>query len=68
MCRYRATYRWKAFDEGYNFASNLISITGLHAKLWDPKVAAIPTLAISRLPFGSLETKMSFGCGPREEV
>jgi len=44
-------------DEGYNFASNLISIRGLHAKLWGPKVARVLTLAISKLPFGSPRTK-----------
>jgi hypothetical protein len=56
-CRWRATYRWKALDEGYNFTSDLISIESLLATLWCPKVAGIPTLAISRLPLGSLETK-----------
>ncbi len=30
---------------GYNFASDLISIRDLHAKLWGPKVAGVPTLA-----------------------
>jgi len=29
MCRWRATYRWKAFDKGYNFGSNITSIGGL---------------------------------------
>jgi hypothetical protein len=28
-----ATYRWKSLDKGYNFASDLITIEGLHAKL-----------------------------------
>jgi len=37
MCRWRATCRWKAFDEGYNFALKLIPIGGLHTKLWAPK-------------------------------
>jgi hypothetical protein len=46
-CRFCATYRWKALDKGYNFASDLISIGGLQAKLWDPKVAGVVTLAIS---------------------
>jgi hypothetical protein len=32
-CRWRATYRWKAFNEGYNFALDLTSIKGLHTKL-----------------------------------
>jgi hypothetical protein len=33
MFRWRVTYRWKALDEGYNFALYLISIQGLHATL-----------------------------------
>ncbi len=56
-CRWRATYCWKAFDKSYNFASNLISIRGLHARLWHPKVARIPTLTISGLPLRSPGTK-----------
>jgi hypothetical protein len=39
------TYRWKALDKGYNFVLDLISIKGLHTKLWGPKVAGVPTLA-----------------------
>jgi hypothetical protein len=46
VCKWHATYRWKAFDEGYNFALDLISIGGLHTKLWAPKVAGVPTLGI----------------------
>jgi hypothetical protein len=56
-CRWSATYCWKALDEGYNFASDLISITGLHAKLWRTKIAEVSTLVISGLPLGSLGTK-----------
>jgi hypothetical protein len=33
MCRWWATYRWKALDEGYNFALDLILIKVLHTKL-----------------------------------
>jgi len=62
MCRWHATYREKALDEGYNFASNLISIRGLHAKLWGPKVVGVPTLGVSGLP------KMSFGSGLHGEA
>jgi hypothetical protein len=32
------TYLWKALDEGYNFDLGFISIRGMHAKLWGPKV------------------------------
>jgi len=56
----------KAFDEGYNFASNLISIWGLHAKLWCPKVVGVSTLVISGLPLGSPETKNHLDVGPVE--
>jgi hypothetical protein len=55
--RQRARYRWKALDEGYNFASDLIAIGGLHKKLSALKVVGVPVVAISGLPSGSLGTK-----------
>jgi len=61
--RWRETYCWKALDEGYNFASDLISIEGLHTKLWGSKVAGIPILAISKLPLGSPGTKSHLDVG-----
>ncbi len=42
---------------------NLISIRGLHTKLWGPKVPRIPTLGISGLPFGNFETKCHLDVG-----
>jgi hypothetical protein len=63
-----ATYCWKALDESYNVILNVISFRGLHTKLWGPKVAEVPTLAISGLPFGSRKTKKPFGCGPCGEA
>jgi hypothetical protein len=50
-------YRWKALDEGYNFALNLILIEGLHTKLWAPKVARVPILGILGFPLRSPRTK-----------
>jgi len=64
--RWRATHCWKALNAGYNFALDLISIEGLHAKLWGPKVARVPTLAISRLPVENLETKSHLDVGLME--
>jgi hypothetical protein len=32
-CRWRATHRWKAVDESYNFALDLVLIGGLNRKL-----------------------------------
>ncbi len=57
VCRRRATYRWKALDEGYNFASDRITIGGLHKKLYALKVAGVPFGGISGLPCGSPGTK-----------
>jgi len=52
-CRGRATYRWKALDESYNFALDRITIRGLLAKLWGSKVSGVPFGAILGLPRGS---------------
>jgi hypothetical protein len=51
------TYYLKAFDKGYNFDSDFISITGLHVKLWAPKVVRVPIMGILELPLGSPGTK-----------
>jgi hypothetical protein len=56
-CRWRATYHWKAFNKGYNFALDLTSIGGLHTKLWASIVTGIPILGISGFPLGSSKTK-----------
>jgi hypothetical protein len=63
VCKWRVTNRWKNLNEGYNFASNLISIKGLHVKLWGPKIARVSILAILGLPFGSLGTKCHLDVG-----
>jgi hypothetical protein len=62
MC---ATYRWKACDEGYNFALDLITIEGLHTNLWAPKVARI-NCENFKIPCGSLETKNHLDVAPVE--
>jgi hypothetical protein len=66
VCRWCATYRWKALDKGYNFALDLISIRSVHTKLWGPKVAGVPTLGILRFPFESLMTKCHLDVGLME--
>jgi hypothetical protein len=63
MCRWHATYRWKALEEEYNFVLNFISIEGLHTKLWGPKVVGNPILAILGLPLGSPGTKSHLDVG-----
>jgi hypothetical protein len=61
------TYHWKALDKGYNFASNLIVIGGLHTKLCAPKVAKVLIVGISELPLGSPGTKNHLDVAPMEK-
>jgi hypothetical protein len=64
MCRWRATYLWKAFDKGYNFALDLISIKGLHKKLWASKIVRASILRIFEIPNLGVLGKTTFGCSP----
>jgi len=64
--KWRVTYHWKDLDKGYNFVLDIISIGGMHTKLWGPKVVEIPTLTISRLPLGSPGTKSHLDVGLME--
>jgi hypothetical protein len=64
VCRWRATYHWKALDEGYNFALDLTSIRGFHRKLWVSKVVGVSILGILGLPLGSPKTKWDLGARP----
>jgi hypothetical protein len=59
VCRWRAIYRWKTLNKGYNFSLDLTSIGGLHTKLRASKVARVPILGS-----GSLGTKWHLGVGP----
>jgi len=62
-CRWCETRHWKALDNGYNFALDVISIEGLDTKLWGSKVMGVLTLAISGFPFGSCGTKCHLDVG-----
>jgi hypothetical protein len=65
-CRQCATYRWRALDQGYNFALDLIAIGVLHVKLCASKVAGVPVGGISRFPLGSFGTKNHLDVAPVE--
>jgi hypothetical protein len=56
-CRWHATYRWKALNEGYNFSWDLVAIGSLQKKLCALKVTGVPVVSILGLPFGSPGTK-----------
>jgi len=63
-CKWCAIYHWKSFDKGYNFVSHLISIGGLHKKLWASKIVGVPISGILGLPTWETQDKMTFGCRP----
>jgi hypothetical protein len=63
-CRWCVTYRWKALNKGYNFVWYLISIRGLHTKLWAPKVVKVLVVKISGFPLGNFKTKWHLGVRP----
>jgi hypothetical protein len=48
--KWRATYHWKALNEGCNVVLDFTSIEDLHKKLWAPKVMRVLILKISKLP------------------
>jgi hypothetical protein len=60
------TYRWKAFDESYKFASDLIPIGGLSKELWLCKVAGVQTGVVSGLLLGSPRRKNHSDVGAAE--
>ncbi len=68
MCKWHATYCWKALDNGYNIALDLISIKSVYAKLWAFKIMGVPIVAISglrfRVPLGSPRTKWHLDASP----
>ncbi len=65
-CRWRATYRWKTLDKGYNFALDRIVIKGLHKKLCALKVVGVLVDAIPGLPLKSPKTKSHLDVAPVE--
>jgi hypothetical protein len=62
-CKQSATYRWKVFDKGYNFALDRIAIRHLHRKLCASKVMGVPIVG---LPFRSPGTKNHLDVAPME--
>jgi hypothetical protein len=65
-CRWSTTCCWKALNEGYKFALNLIPIGGMSKELWPRKVARVQTRTISGLLLGGLEIKSHLDVGAAE--
>jgi hypothetical protein len=67
VCRWSATHRWKALEDSYKFAWDLIPIRGLSRELWVPKVSGVQTGTVLELLFGSPENKSHLDAGAAEQ-
>ncbi len=61
------TLRWKAFEENYKIASDLIPIRGLSRELQAPKVPRVQTGTVSGLLLGSPRNKNHLNAGAAEQ-
>jgi len=62
-----ATYRWKALEESYKFALDLIPIRGLSRELWAPKVPRVQIGTVSGLLLGNPGNKSHLDVGVAEQ-
>jgi hypothetical protein len=62
--RWRVAYHWKAFDEGYNFASNLTSIEGLQKTFIGIQSDKNLNFKNFKIPDLGVLGKMTFECSP----
>jgi hypothetical protein len=67
VCRWSAAHCWKALEESYKFALDLISIRGLSRELWAPKVLEVQTGTILGLLLGSPGNKSHLDVGAAEQ-
>jgi hypothetical protein len=64
--RWSVTRCWKALDESYKFALDLIPIGGLSKELWPCKVAGVQIGIVSGLLLGNLGIKSHLDAGAVE--
>jgi len=62
-CRWSAIYHWKALEESYKFALNLIPIRGLRKELWPHKVSGVQTEIVLGLLLRNPRTKNHLNVG-----
>jgi hypothetical protein len=67
VCRCSATHCWKALEESYKFALDLIPIRVLSRELWVPKVSGVQTGIVSGLLLGSPGNKSHLDAGAVEQ-
>jgi len=57
VCRWSVIHLWKVLEESYKFSLDLILIKGMSKELWPRKVPRVQVGIVSKLLFGSPETK-----------
>jgi hypothetical protein len=67
VCRRSAIHHWKALEEIYKFALDLVPIRGLSQKLWPPKVLGVQTGTVPGLLLGSPGNKSHLDVGAMEQ-
>jgi hypothetical protein len=67
VCKWSATHYWKDFDEGYNFALDLIMIGGLH-EVMRPQSRGSPNCWNFGTPTWESQDKKSFGFSSHGEL
>jgi hypothetical protein len=67
VCRRSATHHWKALEDSYKFASDLVPIWGLSRELWHPKVSRVQTETIPGLLLRSPKNKSHLDVGAVEQ-
>jgi len=67
VCKWSATHCWKALEENYKFALNLVPIRGLSRELWAPTVPRVQIGTVSGLLLGSPGNKSHLNVGAAEQ-
>jgi hypothetical protein len=67
VCKWSATRPWKALEESYKFAWDLIPIWGLSRELWAPKVPGVQSGTVSGFLLGSPGSKSHLDAGATEQ-
>jgi hypothetical protein len=67
VCRWSPIYYWKAIEESYKFASDLIPIWSLSWQLWAPKVLGVQIGTVSKLLLGSPGNKSHLDAGAAKQ-
>jgi len=68
LCRWHATYCWKALDKGYNFALVTTYNWRCARKVMGLQSCGSPSCENFGTPTWESRDKMLFGCGPRGEA